>query len=118
MFSFEDANKFGKDAMDNMLKSYSVMAQGMQTITTEATDYSRKSYEDGAKAMEDLFAAKSFDKAFAVQSDFAKSAYEAFVAQSTKMGEIYTNAARDAYKPFEEAAAATPAPAAPAKKAA
>lgn len=109
MFSFDDASKYGKDAMDNMLKSYSALAQGMQTITTEASDFSKKSYEDNAKAMEQLVAAKSLDKAFEIQSDFAKSAYENFVAQATKMSEIYANAARDAYKPLETAGA----PAAP-----
>lgn len=117
MFSFDDASKYGKDAMDNMLKSYSALAHGMQTITTEAADYSKKSYEDNAKVMEQLVAAKSFEKAFEIQSDFAKTAYEGFVTQATKMSEIYSNAARDAYKPLEAAAAkAAPAPAA--KKAA
>ncbi|MCR9134711.1 MAG: phasin family protein [Alphaproteobacteria bacterium] len=117
MFSLDDASKYGKDAMDNMLKSYSALAQGMQTMTTEAADFSKKSYEDNAKAMEQLVAAKSFEKAFEIQSDFAKSSYESFVAQATKMSEIYSNAARDAYKPLE-AAATKAAPAAAPKKAA
>ena len=110
MFSFEDASKYGKDAMENMLKSYSAMAQGMQTLTTEATDYSKKSYEDNAAVVEKLFNAKTFEKAFEIQSDHAKSSYEGFVAQATKMGEIYADAARKAYQPYETATAA-PAPA-------
>ncbi len=120
MFSFDDASKYGKDAMDNMLKSYSALAQGMQTFTTEASDYSKKSYEDNAKVLEQLVAAKSFEKAFEIQSDYAKAAYEGFVAQATKMSEICANTARDAYKPIEAAVtpAAPAAPAAPAKKAA
>ncbi|MCY6380662.1 phasin family protein [Hoeflea prorocentri] len=111
MFSFEDANKYGKDAMENMLKSYSAMAQGMQTLTTEATDYSKKSYEDNAAVVEQLFGAKTLEKAFEIQSDHAKSSYEGFVAQATKMSEIYADLARKAYEPYE-AAVATPAPAA------
>lgn len=110
MFSFEDASKYGKDAMENMLKSYSAMAQGMQTLTTEATDYSKQSYEDNAAVVEKLFNAKTFEKAFEIQSDHAKSSYESFVAQATKMGEIYADAARKAYQPYE-AATAAPAPA-------
>ncbi len=118
MFSFDDASKYGKDAMDNMLKSYSAFAQGMQTLTSEATDFSKKSYEHNAAAMEKMFGAKSFEKAFEIQSDYAKSAYEAFVAQATKMSEIYTDTARKAYEPYETMVATqTPAPA-PAKKAA
>jgi hypothetical protein len=30
-----------------------------------------------------------------------KTAYEGFVAQSTKMGELYANLAKDAFKPYE-----------------
>ena len=117
MFSFDDASKCGKDAMDNMLKSYSAFAQGMQTLTTEATDYSKKSYEDNAAVVEKLFGAKSFEKAFEIQSDYAKSAYESFIAQATKMSEIYADTARKAYEPYE-AVVAAPAPAAASKKAA
>ena len=49
--------------------------------------------------------AKSLDKAFEVQSDYAKTSYEGFVAQATKMGELYTDLAKEAYKPFEDAVA-------------
>jgi phasin family protein len=112
MFSFDEASKYGKDAMDHMLKSYSVIAQGVQTLTTEATDFSKKSYEDNAAVVERLFGAKTLEKAFEIQSDFAKSSYEGFVAQATKMSEIYADTARKACEPFETAVAAPEAPAA------
>ena len=113
MFSFDEANKYGKDAMDNMLKSYSAFAQGMQTLTTEATDFSKKSYEENVAVVEQLFGAKTLEKAFEIQSEYAKNSYEGFVAQATRMSEIYADAARSAYEPYE-AAVATPA--APASK--
>ncbi len=36
-----------------------------------------------------------------VQSEYLKSSYEDFVAQSTKLGELYADLAKQAYKPFE-----------------
>ncbi|TCD13225.1 phasin family protein [Oricola cellulosilytica] len=105
MNSFEDANKIGKEMMDNSLKSYAAVTKGLQAIATEATDYSKKSYEDGAAAFEKLAATKSLEKAMEVQSEYVKSAYEAFVAEATKMGELYTDLAKEAYKPFENAVA-------------
>lgn len=104
MFNLDEANKVGKEAVDTMLKSYSSMAKGFQTLATEASDYSKKTYDDGAVLFEKLAGAKSFEKAFEIQSDFAKSSYEAFVAQATKMGEIYADIAKEAYKPYETAA--------------
>ena len=45
--------------------------------------------------------AKSLEKAMEVQSEYLKSSYEDFVAQSTKLSELYTDLAKEAYKPFE-----------------
>jgi hypothetical protein len=105
MNSFEDMNKAGKDMMDNGMKAASTVATGLQSFAGEAAEYSKKSYEHGTKAVEQLMAVKSLDKAFEVQADYAKSAYEAFIAQSTKMTEMMTAIAKDAYKPFEAAVA-------------
>jgi imidazolonepropionase-like amidohydrolase len=41
------------------------------------------------------------DKAVEAQQGFAKDAYEAYVGQINKIGEIYLNTAREAYKPLE-----------------
>lgn len=109
MFNFDEANKYGKDAVDTMLKSYSSVAKGFQALASEAQDYSKRSYEDSAAAVEKLAGAKSLDKAFEIQTEYAKSAYETFVARATKMSEIYTDIAKDAYKPYEQAAGKTAA---------
>jgi len=101
MKSFEDMNKASKEMMDGSLKSYAAMTKGMQTIASEATEYSKKSYEEGAAAFEKLAASKSMEKALEVQTEYAKSAYETFVAQAQKMGELYQDIAKEAYKPFE-----------------
>jgi phasin family protein len=106
MNSFEDMNKAGKDMMDNSMKSAAVVAKGMQTMAAESAEYAKKSFEDGTKAVEKMMAVKTIDKAFEMQTEYAKSAYEAFVAQTTKMTELFTSVAKDAYKPFEAATAA------------
>ncbi|MBU4529669.1 MAG: phasin family protein [Hoeflea sp.] len=105
MMNFDSTSKMSKEAMDSMLTTVSSMTKGFQQIAAEATEYSKKSYEDGAAAAEKLASAKSLDKAIEIQTDYAKSAYETFVAQATKMGELYADLAKEAYKPFETAAA-------------
>jgi hypothetical protein len=47
---------------------------------------------------------KKVDEAVQLQTEFAKSAYEDFVAGATRIGELYTAMAKDAFKPFEAAA--------------
>lgn len=107
MQSFEDAGKAGKEFMDTSLKSMAAMSKGVQAIAVESGEYAKKSFETGAATFEKLLGVKSLEKAIELQSDYAKTAYEGFVAQATKMGELYADLAKEAYKPFESAMAKT-----------
>jgi hypothetical protein len=101
MKNIDDMQKLGKDNMDATMRSFGAMSKGVQAIAVEVADYSKKSFEEGSAAMEKLIGAKTIDKAMEVQSDYVKSAYESFVAQATKMGELYADLAKESYKPFE-----------------
>jgi phasin family protein len=98
---FDQFQTIGKDNFEATVASATALTKGFQEIATEVADFSRKSFEDSTAVVEQAFAAKSIDKALEVQTDFAKGAYEAYVGQVAKIGEIYLNAAKEAYKPFE-----------------
>lgn len=101
----EDYQKYSKEQFDALTKATAGFTKTLQQITAETTDYSKKSLEQGASALEKLLGAKSLDKALEVQGEYAKGAYEAFVAQAAKMGDLYTTLAKDAFKPLEGALA-------------
>lgn len=98
---FEEVQKYSKDNVDVALKSADAVSKGFQAIAAEAADFTKKSLEAGSSAFEKLFATQSFDKAVEVQSDYVRSAYEGYVGQVTKVGEIVADMAKDAYKPYE-----------------
>jgi len=99
--TFEDAGKFGKEFMDTGLKSLASFSKGWQSIAVEATEFTKKSFETGSATVEKLVSAKSLEKAIEIQTDYAKQSYEAFVAEATKIGDLYAELAKEAYKPFE-----------------
>ena len=99
--NFEDFQRLGKDNVDVAMKQFGTVSKGWQAIAAEFADYSKKSFEDGSAALEKLFGAKSLEKAIEVQSEYVKGAYEGFVAQTTKFGELYTDLAKETYKPLE-----------------
>ena len=101
MIKVDEMQKFSKDNMDAAMKSFGAYSKAGQAIAAEVADYSKKSFEDGSKVMEKLLGAKSLDKAIEIQTDYAKTAYEGFVAQATKIGELYADLAKETYKPFE-----------------
>lgn len=103
MQSFESVNQINKEFVDGAMKSAAAWTNGMQAIAAETADYAKASMENGVAAFEKVSTAKSAEKALEVQSDFAKNAFEGMVAQATRVGEIYTDMAKDAFKPFETA---------------
>jgi hypothetical protein len=99
--NLDEIQKFSKERIDLCTKAAANFSKGVQQIAAESADYSKKSLEQGTAALEQLFGARSIDKAFEIQSDYAKTAYESFISQATRLGELYTNLAKDAFKPFE-----------------
>ena len=99
--NIDEMQQFGKDNMDATMKSFGAFSKSAQAIAVEIADYSKKVFEQGTAATEKLIGSKSLEKAFEVQSDYVKSSYEGFVAEATKLGELYADFAKEAYKPFE-----------------
>jgi phasin family protein len=103
VMSNDEIQKFGKDSMDVAMTTFGAWSKGAQAIVAEMVDYSKKSAEGSAAAWEKLLGAKSPEKAMEVQTEYFKSAYEGFVAEATKLSEMYSDLAKEAYKPFEGA---------------
>jgi len=66
----------------------------LQTIANAYGDYSKKSFEQTSAFVAKLAGARSFDKAFELQTAFAREAYETFVAQSRRIHELHGELAR------------------------
>ncbi|MGO4717219.1 phasin family protein [Bradyrhizobium sp. 2TAF24] len=101
VFKVEDFQNFGKEQYEAALASVNGVTKGYQAIATAYADYSKKSFEDTSSFVEKLTGVKSVEKALELQTEFTKSAYETFVAESKKIGELYADLAKEVYKPFE-----------------
>ena len=101
----DDFQKVGKEGFDTAVRSYGEANKGFQAVVAEVTNYSKKTFEDGTRAFEQLAGAKSVEQAIEIQSQYAKKAFDAHMAQMTKLGEMYASLARDAFKPIQDAVA-------------
>jgi hypothetical protein len=95
----DEFQKVGKDSFEAAVRSYGDANKGFQAIVAEVTNYSKKAFEDGTRAFEQLVGAKSVEHAVAIQSEYVKKAFEAHMAQMTKLGELYASLAQNAFKP-------------------
>jgi phasin family protein len=106
----EEIQKFGKQQLEAVTAATTSFSKGLQEIATEATDYSKKAIAANTSVVEKLLGAKNVETAIQIQTDFAKTAYEGFVAQATKVSELYAKLAKEAFKPVETAYAKASAP--------
>jgi phasin family protein len=104
--TLEDFQKFGKQQFDAVAAAASSLSKGLQEIAAETTEFSKKTIAANTDVVEKLLGAKTFDSAIQIQTEFAKSSYEGFVAETTKIGELYAKLAKEAFKPIETAYAA------------
>lgn len=102
-YQFDEFQKISKDQLEAATTVTSSLAKGWQTLAAEATEYSKKSLENSSAFLEKLIGAKSIESAIQIQSEYAKNSYASFIAQATKFGELYSNLAREAFKPLESA---------------
>ena len=97
----EEIQQYGKEHFETVVASANTLQSGIQAIATAYGDYTKKSFEDGKSFVEKLAGVKSLDKALEVQTEYAKSAYETFVAESQKIAGLYADLAKQTYKPIE-----------------
>jgi len=104
--TFENVQQYGREHFEAVSAAATAVSKGWQNIAAETTDYSKKSFEKSRELAEKLIGVKKIDEAIQLQSEYAKSAYEDFVAEATKIGELYAALAKEAFKPVENAAKA------------
>jgi phasin family protein len=101
MVKVEDIQQYGKEHFETVVASATTLQNGFQAIASAYGDYTKKSFEDTKSFVEKLSGVKSLDKAMEVQTEYAKSAYETFIAESQKIAGLYTDVAKQTLKPFE-----------------
>ncbi len=100
-----EVQRAGKDGFDAVVSSFGEANKGFQAIAAEIAAYSKKSFEDGTRAFEQLLGAKSLEQVVEIQSQYARMAYEGYFAELSKLGEMYAGLTRNAHKPVEQATA-------------
>jgi phasin family protein len=101
MVKVEDIQQYGKEQFETAVASATSLQNGVQAIASAYGDYTKKSFDDTKSFVEKLSGVKSLDKALEVQTEFAKSAYETFVAESQKIAGLYGDLAKQTFKPLE-----------------
>ena len=92
---------YSKETADAVTKSATVAGKGVESINSEIYSYSKQSIEEAVSATKAVLGSKSIHEAFEFQTDYAKSAFEAYVGELSKITELATSATKDSFAPFK-----------------
>jgi len=101
MTNLEQFQQATKEQSDAAIASAHTVAASVQAITTAYSDYTKKALADGTEFVTKLASLRTPGDVMALQSEYAKTAYETFVAETKRIAELYADLAKQAYKPIE-----------------
>lgn len=96
---YDQMTTAGRDNMDALVAAGSAASKGFEAINAEVVDYTKGTMAEHMETFSQVVAAKTPQDAFELQSAFAKSAFEAWVARSTKVSELGVKIASEAGAP-------------------
>lgn len=96
----EEMTDLTKGNVEAIVASSRLAAKGVETLTQEAADYGRRSFEEASAALKSFAEVKSPTDFFKLQSDYARSAFDSFVAESSKASEAVLKLAGEVAQPI------------------
>ncbi len=97
-----EANAHSKKNLEAVIASVTAAAKGAEALGAETIAYSKSAIENQVAAAKSLSGAKSIQEVIELQTGFAKSALEAYIAQMSKASEIVSASMKDSLKPLNE----------------
>lgn len=96
----EEMTELTRGNVEALVASSKVAARGVETLTQEAADFGRRSFEEASATLKSFTEVKSATDFFRLQSDFARSQFDAMVAESSKLSETMIKLAGDVAQPL------------------
>lgn len=102
MTAMSEVGAFGKENVEAFVASATLAAKGFETISARAATYSKAALENHVAATKSIMSSKSVQEVAEKQTAYAKSAFEAYVAEMTKMTELMTGMSKEVIAPINE----------------
>ncbi len=102
-----EMNAHSKKNLEAVVASVTAATKGAESLGAQYMAYSKTAVENQVAAAKALSGAKSVQEAMEMQTSWAKSAMELYMAQVGKMGETVAAAVKDSMKPLNERVTAT-----------
>jgi phasin family protein len=96
----EELTDLTRGNVEALIASSKVAARAAETLSQEAADYSRRSFEEASATLKSFAEVKSPTDLFRLQSEYARSAFDSAVAESSKISEAMLKIAGEVAQPI------------------
>ena len=98
--ALSEANTYSKKNLEAVVASVTAATKGAEALGAQAIAYSKKSVEDTVAAAKTLSGAKSIQEVVELQTAFAKTALEGYLAELNKASEIVSASMKESLVPL------------------
>ena len=102
-----DLNSHSKRNLEAVVASVTAATKGAEALGAQAMAFSKTSFETQVAAAKSLSSAKSVQEVVELQTAFAKSALETYMAEFAKMSDTVSSSVKESMKPINERVTAT-----------
>lgn len=104
--ALNEFNGQAKQNLEALVASATAATKGAEAVSAQTIAFSKQAFEDQVAAAKQLAGAKSVQEAFELQTAWAKSAFESYIANFGKLTETLTESVKETAKPLNERVAA------------
>ena len=100
--ALNEANGVSKKNLEAVVASVTAATKGAEALGAQAMAFSKTSFENQVAAAKSLAGAKSVQEVVELQTAFAKTALEGYIAEMGRMSETVSASVKDSMKPLNE----------------
>ncbi len=102
MGALAEMNAHSKKNLEAVVASVTAATKGAETLGAHAMAFSKKAMEDHVAVAKTLASAKSVQEVVELQTSFAKTAFETYIAEMNKMAETVAASMKESMSPINE----------------
>lgn len=100
--AMSEASAFGKENFEALVASATAAQKGFETLSARYVAFSKLALENHVAATKSLMTSKSVQEFVEKQNEYAKSSFDAYIAEVTEAADLVAGVAKDTLKPINE----------------
>lgn len=97
-----EASAFHKDTVDAVIESASVAGRSLEELNANSVAYAKTAMEEGVAVTKAVSSARSVQEVLEIQTDYAKSSMDAYLAELNKTSELFAGLVKETVKPLND----------------